>query len=658
MEYRKEIDGLRALAVLPVIFFHTGLSTFSGGYVGVDIFFVISGYLITSLILNEQKTGAFSIVDFYERRARRILPALTVVLFFATLAAYSILDPWLLKQFSQSLVSVASFSSNVFFYLKSGYFSAASDQIPLIHTWSLAVEEQYYLFFPILVVLLWPYGQRALIWLLILVALFSLALADYLSDKSVDANFYLIFSRAWELFSGSIIAFVPRHNIDTDRWIKDSLSTLGLILLAYSIFFFDESTPFPSIFTLVPVIGTSLIILFSDPHTIVGRFLSKKILVAIGLMSYSLYLWHHPIFSFLRHLSIGEPEPKYFALAIVLSFLISFLSWKYIEKPFRNRKKLKRRTIAWLASLSVMCFLLVGFIGHFGNGFPLRFNPSLYADSIQHSPKRDDCHTCCRAYLPPNQACRYLGKKITWAAFGDSHMVELAYALSQKLKPYDEGLLHLTFSGCPPSYGFELKNISCTSWINQSVAYLANQESITHIFLGFRYSDFLFGNQADSYPHTPNIDPTYQLADAYQNYSQESSRELYWEGFERIISTLLATGKVVYVLYPIPELPIGIRKAIMPLTIFGTAPLLDLARTTTAAYYFERHRFILDKLNRLPYGPSLRAVKPFDILCHNEYCPMVKEGKALYFDDHHLSLAGANFIVESLDLGPENASKR
>ena len=296
MEYRKEIDGLRALAVLPVIFFHTGLSTFSGGYVGVDIFFVISGYLITSLILNEQKTGAFSIVDFYERRARRILPALTVVLFATTLAAYTILDPWLLKQFSQSLVSVASFSSNVFFYLKSGYFSAASDQIPLIHTWSLAVEEQYYLFFPILVVLLWPYGQRALIWLLILVALFSLALADYLSDKSVDANFYLIFSRAWELFSGSIIAFVPRHNIDTDRWIKDSLSTLGLILLAYSIFFFDESTPFPSIFTLVPVIGTSLIILFSDPHTIVGRFLSKKILVTIGLMSYSLYLWHHPIF--------------------------------------------------------------------------------------------------------------------------------------------------------------------------------------------------------------------------------------------------------------------------------------------------------------------------------------------------------------------------
>lgn len=202
MQYRKEIDGLRAVAVLPVIFFHGNLFGMTGGYVGVDIFFVISGYLITSILIEEIENNRFSILKFYERRARRILPALSAVLFFTTIAAFLLMPSSLLKSYSQSLVSVSTFLSNVFFYLTSGYFATASDEKPLLHTWSLAVEEQYYIFFPVLLSALFFIGKKRLALFILVLSIASLTFAQYLSFKqAVDANFYLIFSRAWELFA-------------------------------------------------------------------------------------------------------------------------------------------------------------------------------------------------------------------------------------------------------------------------------------------------------------------------------------------------------------------------------------------------------------------------------------------------------------------------
>jgi peptidoglycan/LPS O-acetylase OafA/YrhL len=651
MIYRKEIDGLRAIAVIPVILFHGGFAGFDGGYVGVDIFFVISGYLITSLILEEKCQDSFSIINFYERRARRILPALGVVLFITTLAAYAILNPWLLKQYSQSLVAVTTFSSNIFFFLKSGYFAAAADELPLLHTWSLAVEEQYYLFFPILIVFLWRFGQKWIIGTIVFTAAISLLFAQYLfSIQSTDANFYLIFSRAWELFLGSAIVFIPRRNLKFSLWWKNSVSVFGLLMIVYSIISFNRNTPFPSGYTLIPVVGTCLVIIFSDGVTLIGRLLSLKAFVFIGLISYSLYLWHHAIFAFLRLTSIGEPTTYAFLVAIFFSFVLAFLSWKYIETPFRNKQKFSQKTIFKLTGVLIAAFFAIGLAGHFNEGYAQRFEPSVYSDSIQYSPKRQACHTCCRNYLPPVKACQYFGKNTSWAVFGDSHMVEPAYTLAKRLEPYDIGIVHLSFSGCPPALLFDLKKYYCTNWIKESLDYLKNNNAIKHVLLGFRYSKFLFGDQIDAYPNLPDIDPSYRLTDEFNESSTDDTREIYWRSFQEIITSLLQAGKVVHILYPIPELPIGVDKAIRPLSVFGEKPLLDLQRATTATYYLKRNEFILHRLDSLPYGENLHAVKPFDILCNDEYCPAVWGDKALYWDDNHLSLTGAALVTADISL--------
>ena len=318
MQYRKEIDGLRAIAVLPVIFFHGNLFGMTGGYIGVDIFFVISGYLITSILIEEIEGGRFSILNFYERRARRILPALTAVLLFTTIAAFILMPAGLFKSYSQSLVSVSTFLSNVFFYLTSGYFSTASDEKPLLHTWSLAVEEQYYIFFPVLLSVLWFIGKKRLTLFISALTITSLLLAQYLSFKqAVDANFYLIFSRSWELFAGSLIAITGIQKFSIAKRGRDIIGSIGLTLIFYSIVFFDRLTPFPSMYTLAPVIGACLVIIFCDSTTTIGKFLSNRLFVGIGLISYSLYLWHQPIFAFLRIKTIGEPAQQVFISSVV-----------------------------------------------------------------------------------------------------------------------------------------------------------------------------------------------------------------------------------------------------------------------------------------------------------------------------------------------------
>jgi len=651
LEYRKEIDGLRALAVLPVILFHGGISGFSGGYIGVDIFFVISGYLITSIILDEIKRNDFSIINFYERRARRILPALSVVLICTTIAAYILMPPALLKSYSNSLVSVTTFSSNIYFYVTSGYFETASNEKPLLHTWSLAVEEQYYLFFPIMIALLWSFGKRTLISILVSVTSISLLLAQFLSYRNaIDANFYLIFSRAWELFFGSLIAFLPLNKWNIKQSQREIISILGLMLIIYSILFFNNATPFPSIYTLLPVLGTCFIIIFSDSTSYVGRLLSKKVLVSIGLISYSLYLWHQPLFAFLRLKSVGEPSAIKFIFAIFLTFILSYLSWKYVERPFRNKLKFTRHNIFKYSALSIIVFLSIGLTGNITKGFEGRFDTQNYADSIKYSPKRDKCHTKGSNYLPASSACTYFGKNITWASFGDSHTVEPAYALAKSLELNDIGLLHLSFSGCPPSLLFKVDLPGCTKWINESLTYLENKKNITNVLLGFRYSAYLFGDQLDSYPNIPNKNPKNKDTGLVANSTAKMAREIYWKSFQKIVSRLLNAGKTIYILYPIPELPMDIHKAVSPFSILSNSPTINLEKTTPSNYYFNRNKFIINKLDSLVYGAKLHAIKPFDIICDENYCPAIKDNKALYFDDNHLSLNGAELLVKSIQI--------
>lgn len=333
MIYRREIDGLRALAVLPVILFHAGIAPFSGGYVGVDIFFVISGYLITSILIGDLRARQFSILRFYERRARRILPALIVMMAVCLPLAWALLLPEAFRDFSQSLVAVTLFASNVLFWLESGYFAPAAELKPLLHTWSLAVEEQYYIVVPLILWAFWRRGEARLAWALALLAALSLAVCLWLAPRAPSANFYLLPSRAWELLAGSLCAFALR-----DGWRpKSELGALaGLGLIVAAVVGFDADTPFPSLWTLLPVGGTALIILCAQPGTRVAGLLSLPALVGVGLISYSAYLWHQPLFAFARAWTIFEPSTAAMLALSGLALGLGWLSWRFVEQPFRR----------------------------------------------------------------------------------------------------------------------------------------------------------------------------------------------------------------------------------------------------------------------------------------------------------------------------------
>jgi peptidoglycan/LPS O-acetylase OafA/YrhL len=327
MLYRREIDGLRALAVLPVILFHADFHVFSGGYVGVDIFFVISGYLIASIIIEERAAGSFSISKFYERRIRRIFPALYLVMVVCVPVAWLFLSAPDLKEFFTTVVAVPAFVSNIQFFRQSGYFDTASEFKPLLHTWSLAVEEQYYLIFPWLIILLWKFGKGWIAAGLILAFVGSLALATMGPIFfSPQAAFFLLPFRFWELAIGSALAlWLTDGQAQIGSGLANLVSLTGGVLVLYAVFFFEKNTPAPSLYTLAPTIGTALIIAFATPGTYVGRLLGARVLVGLGLISYSAYLWHQPVLAFARHLSLTTLQPNLRISLVMLAFLLGTL---------------------------------------------------------------------------------------------------------------------------------------------------------------------------------------------------------------------------------------------------------------------------------------------------------------------------------------------
>ena len=371
IKYRPEIDGLRALAVIPVIFFHAGFEVFKGGYVGVDIFFVISGYLITSILLKEMKSGSFSIIKFYERRARRILPALFFMMLACIPFAWAWMLPEQLKSFSQAMFAVSIFSSNILFWRKVNYFAESSELNPLLHTWSLAVEEQFYIFFPLLLLFLWPLGRKKIFLVLAFITILSFLISEWGWRNYPVANFYLAPTRAWELLIGALGAIY----INKIGPIKNNFfSLLGILMICFSILIFDEKTPFPSIYTLVPVIGTLLVIVYGAAGTLISKILMQKQIVFLGLISYSLYLWHQPIFAFAK-IRIFEPSDSLTYVLIICSVIMGWFSWRFIEKPFRSQKEqsiFSRQQIFEFSGSFIFIFIILGLVGHLNQGFSAR----------------------------------------------------------------------------------------------------------------------------------------------------------------------------------------------------------------------------------------------------------------------------------------------
>lgn len=370
MRYRPEIDGLRAIAVAAVILFHAGFSVFSGGFVGVDVFFVISGFLITSIIVEDLKTSRFSILRFYERRARRILPALFTVMAACVPFAYRLLSPDDLKDFAQSLAAICLFASNVLFWGESGYFDTQAELKPLLHTWSLAVEEQFYVVFPLLLLAAWRLGRPVLLAFLGVIVVASLMTSVNEVRNFPSAAFYLLPSRAWQLLVGSLASFVAeRARTPAARWSLAPVAGeaagwggMGMILLA--LFLFDERTPFPGFNAALPTLGTALVLLGASDRTSVGKALAWRPLVGLGLISYSAYLWHQPLFAFTKHALLADLPTDLAVVLCAMTIVLACLSWRYIEQPFRDRTVIGRGAVFVLSAVGMAAFVGLGFVGH------------------------------------------------------------------------------------------------------------------------------------------------------------------------------------------------------------------------------------------------------------------------------------------------------
>jgi peptidoglycan/LPS O-acetylase OafA/YrhL len=626
MEHRREIDGLRALAVVPVILFHAGVSGFSGGFVGVDIFFVISGYLITSIIINDLALGRFSLVTFYERRARRILPALYLVIGLCIPLAWFLLLPRDMVDFSRSVAAVALFVSNILFWRETGYFDVAAELKPLLHTWSLSVEEQYYLLFPLVLVALWRHRPRWTTRAVWLGFALSLALAHWAAAHKPVAAFFLLPTRAWELAVGALLALHPRPSEP-----RPAFALGGMLLIACSVVAFDQTTPFPGLHALVPTVGAALLILHAHPGTLTGSVLGSRLLVGVGLISYSAYLWHQPLLAFARLYNFRAPPPLVVAALLGATFALAYLSWRFVERPFRNPQSISRSSVFAFGGLGLLALLGFGMAGSATDGFHAARTTVAQRQVLATatvSPKRAECHTQGQEYLRPARGCVYHGPNARWAVVGDSHAVELAYALAERLAPEDDGVLHLSFSSCGPAYRGASPTPGCVAWTGEAVDEIVRRRGVTDVVVAYRLNAALFGRHELSYPALPNA-------------VSAREREQAWSSLKAMLEVFVRAGRKVTLVLQAPEVPMPTPGLVMrnrhhPGDIVG----IDLG------WWSDRAAFVASRLRELP--PEVRIVDPARLVCGERQCHAVRDGVALYFDDHHLSLAGARLVADEV----------
>jgi peptidoglycan/LPS O-acetylase OafA/YrhL len=479
MKQRNDIDGLRAVAVLPVVLFHYNfLKLMPGGYVGVDIFFVISGFLITRIIYDGIGDGTYSIADFYYRRVRRIFPALFAMFAFCLVTAFLISFPNDAHDVGNSVLASTFFVSNILFYLSSGYFDQASEINPLLHTWSLSVEEQFYVLFPLVVFAIRKFSDKTRIRILLAMALASFIASSVMLPRDGSAVFYLVQYRAWELLLGSLLALGAVPPI-RKPWVAESLGVLGLAMIIASIMLYSSVTPFPGYSALLPCLGAALIIHSGTAATTtVGRLLSLAPVRFVGLVSYSFYLWHWPILVFYRYYFMHEPHGIVERGALIgVTFVISVLSWHFIEKPFRARRQQANvpRTLR-VAGSAMLAFSLFGLALGPANAqfwqYPGRVtNTMAYVDyEVTDMMRTGQCFMSTSAgdfKRFDKQACLKLDvQKPNYLIFGDSHAAHLWYGLKQTYP--DVNFLQATSSGCKPLVGRKA-DPTC----NRMVSYIA-----------------------------------------------------------------------------------------------------------------------------------------------------------------------------------------
>jgi peptidoglycan/LPS O-acetylase OafA/YrhL len=638
MKYRPEVDGLRALAVLPVIFYHAGWSAFAGGYIGVDVFFVISGYLITSIIIEDHRSHGFSIIKFYERRARRILPALFLMLAVCVPLAWLTLSAPDMRSFSRAVGAVSVFVSNILFWKQSGYFNVAAEFNPLIHTWSLAVEEQFYLFFPLFFVFILRFGQKRVMLALVGVCVCSFAAAQYLLIAKPVPAFFLLPTRAWELAIGSLVAVhrFDRAQSQLPHRMREVLGLLGLGSILFGVFAFNEKTPDPGIWMLLPTVGTALIVLFATSDTHIGKLLSTKPLVGIGLISYSAYLWHQPLFAFAREITYRR-DFYIFALLAVVALLLAFLTWKYVETPVRKRSYLPRRTIFQGAFVLTAAFFAFGIAGsEVAQGFAMRpaaKNLDWMVYDIDHFGYRP----CPVSVADPRfalDACFASSRGPASAAVvGDSHAEDKFYGI-ERLDTRRHWLL-IANRSCPPIVGVDTATegakLYCREKFDEIANWLAAHKEVHTVFLSF------FGNFFLETPYAADhilggIGPQDLKFPTVGSQFPNRDEAAYY-GLRQFVERLLHAGKQVVVAVDMPELPF------LPKDCFQGRPNCEI-QVNEAMARQRRQRQLLNRLAR-DY-PEVRIFDPQGIVCGPSVCSDLQGTTRIYRDSHHLSRAGSD----------------
>lgn len=463
MDYREDINGLRAIAVLGVLIFHFGFDTLSGGFAGVDVFFVISGYLITSILINEISKSSFSYLKFYEKRIRRLFPALFATAFSSFIAGYFIFMPDELKELGQSLIATVAYLSNIFFWLKSDYFSGPSELKPLLHTWSLAVEEQYYLIFPTVAVLCLKRGMRLFTSIIITLIIISFTASMLLIESYPSMVFYISPFRFWELLAGSLLAVVVNKKIFLPKPLNNTAPYIGLSLIILSFFVLNERVMFPGWAALMPVAGSILIIWARPSKSLFNSILSSQFMQFTGKISYSLYLWHWPIVVFYGYWIIREFELIEKILLLTVTYIVAWLSWRFIEHPFRYQKSVGYTPkLTYFSAISTSIILVfVGFYLHIKEGIPSRVDMPVPMVEVPAKSREllNKSNTCflnvdesylkwrleeCKVQV--NDSNHYT---LLW---GDSHSNHLWAGLKANAKNLKENIILYASAGCPPIF--------------------------------------------------------------------------------------------------------------------------------------------------------------------------------------------------------------
>lgn len=605
--YRPDIDGLRALAVLPVLLYHAGVPGFSGGFIGVDIFFVISGYLITAIIAREIDAGEFSILTFYERRARRILPALLAMIAFVLAGASWLFLPSDFESVGPSALAAIFFFANVWLFTETGYFQASAETTPLLHTWSLGVEEQFYIGVPILLIVIARYAPHWRMKSLIAMALASFVWAVMKQADTDGFAFYMLPTRAWELFAGSLLALgaIPAVR---NRWLAEGVCAVALGAIIWATATYDYNTVFPGVAALAPVLAAAALI-HCAPGTWTGKLLSLKGPVWIGLISYSLYLWHWPLIVFWLYGLDGEVSLWHSAALIAVSIAIGWASWRFIEQPFRSKTHFPATRIwRWsavgmgLGTLASLALVMQG-------GWDSRFDDRTLGfarASADFSPARAAC-TVKRISDYPDECTLGADTPPSAVIWGDSHAVELAWVLGERYGATGQSIAQRTRSSCPPAIGYDpVKDPDCAAFNANVLAEIAASPSVETVYLA-----------------------GYWVSDNYRDAGMDAH-------VNRTIDELRALGKQIVLIGPIPSQ----RQSVPRLLALQGADVqtLPAPRFAQATAWFTRNYPVWRQR-------GVRIIEPLNRLSRDGNTIIVAGDTPLYYDSHHLSLAGARLLL-------------